>query len=152
MDQAESCVRDIGQGWTAGPKSAAGCTIPARLLDGMRITTHERSMLSSLIPQTYIKPEVEATPVFTYPQWHPSRPMVSVAMTSPFAGIAIGTYDDEDEIEQPEIERPDLDGLDLGEAVHANGEGTGKVEDFFNFEEACDDTVSDDTSTIEIPE
>ena len=111
-------------------------------------------MLNSLFPvevishQRPVKPEPEATPIFTYPQYQESKTVVSPPLQSSFAGIAIGAYDDDED----EGEKPDLDGLDLGEAVHVEGEGTGKVEDFFNIEEASDDTVSLDGLKVETPE
>jgi hypothetical protein len=104
----------------------------------MRLTSHERSMLNSLIPDDYVpqkprpRPELEVAPALTYPQRRESQITVPAPARPSFAGIAIGTYDDDED----ELEHPDLDGFTL------EGEGTGKVEDFFNIEEACDDSSS----------
>ena len=53
-----------------------------------------------------------------------------------YAGIAMpaGTFDEDDD----EFTSPDLDGYSL----QVEGEGTGKVEDFFDIEEASDDKPS----------
>ena len=81
-------------------------------------------------------------PTFAYPQ--PQRQMMKTEMPkrSSFAGIAIpiGAYDDDDDEDFTNANEGDVDvdGYDL----ELDGEGTGKVEDFFNIEEACDDSLS----------
>ena len=122
--------------------------LSARIFDGIRITSHERSMLHALIPESPLlaTPAVPATavppqrrqtfPTFSYPQQRVSvqLPVPTAPSSASFAGIAIGAYNDEEE--DDEYLTQDLDGYDL----HIEGEGTGKVEDFFNIEEACDDS------------
>lgn len=141
VDQSQTCIGNVGQGWTAGPKSALEAQLSARLFDGIRITSDERSLLHSLIPERL--PPSSATmpplrrrtrPAFSYPQ----RRAVQISMPAPvkteYAGIAMpaGAYDDDDD----DFVTPDLDGYTFV------GEATGKVEDFFNIEEASDDGPS----------
>ncbi len=56
-----------------------------------------------------------------------------------YAGIAmpVGAFDDEDD----EFASPNLNGFDL------HGEGMGRVEDFFNIEEASNDSPAAEVKT-----
>ena len=113
-------------------------------------------MLNSLIPEG-LPPNTLLTngsssaigrqmPTFAYPQ--PQRQTMKSEMPerSSFPGIAmpIGAYDDDDDDDEDFTNANegdvdvDVDGYDL----ELDGEGTGKVEDFFNIEEACDDSLS----------
>ena len=134
---AESCVSDVGQGWTVGPKSAAAATMSARIFDSFRITSHERSLLHSLIPEslpplpagTHAKPQA-VVPTFTCQQRRSSHTEPPAPASSSFAGIAIGAYDDNED------ENEDVDDYDR------ESPGTVKVQDFFNIEEASSEDSS----------
>jgi len=120
-------------------------------------------MLNDLIPGSYVPcaartewpVDVDATSTVgtgvagcTYQQRKETQPDVPVAGGSGFAGFAIAINDDDEDEEQ---------GLDGGfaalkeflgnseadsQAALEYQEGTGKVEDFFDLEEACDDSPS----------
>ena len=79
-------------------------------------------------------PRRQTVPTFSYPQRRAAQVDVPAPVKTEYAGIVIptGAYDDEED----EFVNQDLNGYTF------IGEGTGKVEDFFNIEEASDDSAS----------
>jgi hypothetical protein len=164
--------------------------INSRLFDGLRLTSHERSMLHSLIPADYASTRAKAKttgPVqeqsqseaqantkhrteraFSYPQRRESQIVVPPVETSTYKGFAMpATLDEEEETNLEAFQahstgenllkqqlrqqyakdvfalfgtenQAETWGSDYGVAVDQS-EGTGKVEDFFDLEEACGD-------------
>jgi hypothetical protein len=170
--------------------------INSRLFDGLRLTSHERSMLHSLIPADYTStkakptgPVQESAPAnpntkcrteraFSYPQRRESQIVVPSVETSTYKGLAMPNTLDEDEESNIEAfqahttgenllkqqlrqqyakdvfalfgtgEQNGNWGSDYGVATEQS-EGTGKVEDFFDLEEACGDSPGSATEQSE---
>ena len=71
-DDSASETCQAGGPWTSGPKSVSVADLSTRIFDGFRITSHERRLLQSLIPE-----------VAPQPNWEPA-----------FEGLAIWACDD----------------------------------------------------------
>jgi hypothetical protein len=138
-EHAETCVSEVGQGWTAGPKAAKVAQVSARVLDGMRLTSHERSMLSSLIPESTIPQNIllQIPQSISARRAHQRKSAAirgNYARLPSFAGISI-RYDEEENDENGD---EGMASINLDHCL-PDGEGTGKVEDFFNIDEAASD-------------